>query len=185
MQRPAKPWTPVQIRPWPPFVKVTITGPGGGIGRRSGLKIRWLQGRAGSSPAPGTKNPYSVNRLLLRSLARSRAVLLGRRGRVCRVSGGSTAVAAARMGNGLRADIDRCEHVVEHIGLRALTGASVDYRHPGRRGPTGGSPSAYVCCYLPPSPMGSPSSSLFAARRVGALAHRAPKGSAGAGPCSF
>jgi hypothetical protein len=28
--------------------------PGGGIGRRSGLKIRWPQGRAGSSPAPGT-----------------------------------------------------------------------------------------------------------------------------------
>ena len=29
-------------------------GPGGGIGRRYGLKIRCPKGRAGSSPAPGT-----------------------------------------------------------------------------------------------------------------------------------
>ena len=29
--------------------------PGGGIGRHAGLKIQWLRGRAGSSPAPGTK----------------------------------------------------------------------------------------------------------------------------------
>ena len=28
--------------------------PGGGIGRRVGLKIRWWRHRAGSSPAPGT-----------------------------------------------------------------------------------------------------------------------------------
>ena len=27
----------------------------GGIGRRNGLKIRWAKARAGSSPAPGTK----------------------------------------------------------------------------------------------------------------------------------
>ena len=33
--------------------------PGGGIGRRCGLKIRCPKGRAGSSPAPGTnKNNY-------------------------------------------------------------------------------------------------------------------------------
>ena len=29
---------------------------GGEIGRRSGLKIRWPQGRAGSTPAPGTNS---------------------------------------------------------------------------------------------------------------------------------
>ena len=29
------------------------SSPGGEIGRRKGLKIPWLQGRAGSSPAPG------------------------------------------------------------------------------------------------------------------------------------
>ena len=28
--------------------------PGGGIGRRAGLKIQWSFDRAGSSPAPGT-----------------------------------------------------------------------------------------------------------------------------------
>ncbi|CAB1275967.1 protein of unknown function [Candidatus Nitrosacidococcus tergens] len=33
MQRPAKPWTPVQIRPQPPI----ISSPGGEIGRRKGL----------------------------------------------------------------------------------------------------------------------------------------------------
>jgi hypothetical protein len=31
-----------------------MTGRGGGIGRRSGLKIRWLKGHEGSSPSPGT-----------------------------------------------------------------------------------------------------------------------------------
>jgi hypothetical protein len=34
MQRPAKPCTPVQFRPQPP-----VFSPGGGIGRRKGLKI--------------------------------------------------------------------------------------------------------------------------------------------------
>ncbi len=37
-----------------PSLHFLISGPGGGIGRRSGLKIRWPQGRAGSSPALGT-----------------------------------------------------------------------------------------------------------------------------------
>ena len=31
-----------------------ILCPGGGIGRHAGLKILWLCGRAGSTPAPGT-----------------------------------------------------------------------------------------------------------------------------------
>ena len=31
-----------------------IPGPGGGIGRRNGLKIRFSKGSAGSSPALGT-----------------------------------------------------------------------------------------------------------------------------------
>jgi hypothetical protein len=31
------------------------SGPGGGIGRRGGLKPPWPQGHAGSNPAPGTK----------------------------------------------------------------------------------------------------------------------------------
>jgi hypothetical protein len=31
----------------------------GGIGRRDGLKHHCLQGHAGSSPAPGTMNPYN------------------------------------------------------------------------------------------------------------------------------
>ena len=38
--------------------------PGGGIGRRCGLKIRFPKGSAGSSPAPGTKyiKAFSENR---------------------------------------------------------------------------------------------------------------------------
>ena len=54
MQRPAKPWTSVRFRSLPP----RILGPGGGIGRRYGLKIRCPKGRAGSSPALGTKFNY-------------------------------------------------------------------------------------------------------------------------------
>ena len=38
MQRPAKPWTPVRFRPQPLFVSKRIC-PGGGTGRRKGLKI--------------------------------------------------------------------------------------------------------------------------------------------------
>ena len=38
-------------------------GPGGGIGRRYGLKIRCPKGRAGSSPAPGTTKNRNGERL--------------------------------------------------------------------------------------------------------------------------
>ena len=38
--------------------------PDGGIGRHAGLKIQWLHGRAGSSPAPGTEKA-SIVRLKL------------------------------------------------------------------------------------------------------------------------
>ena len=34
--------------------RLSFMGPGGEIGRRNGLKIRWTQVRAGSSPALGT-----------------------------------------------------------------------------------------------------------------------------------
>ena len=34
-----------------------IIRPGGGTGRHAGLKILWLRGRAGSSPARGTIKP--------------------------------------------------------------------------------------------------------------------------------
>ena len=37
-----------------PSLQSTFLSPGGGIGRRYGLKIRCPKGRAGSSPAPGT-----------------------------------------------------------------------------------------------------------------------------------
>jgi hypothetical protein len=37
----------------------TATGPGGGTGRRCGLKIRWPRGRTGSSPVRGTKRKRS------------------------------------------------------------------------------------------------------------------------------
>ena len=40
--------------------------PGGGIGRRVGLKHQCLHGRAGSTPALGTKTP--VNQLIFRGL---------------------------------------------------------------------------------------------------------------------
>ena len=49
-RRTAKPWTSVRFRSLPRF-----KSPGGGIGRRYGLKIRCPKGRAGSSPALGTK----------------------------------------------------------------------------------------------------------------------------------
>ncbi len=48
MHRPAKPRTPVRFRSQPKFC------PGGGIGRRKGLKIPRWKHRAGSIPAPGT-----------------------------------------------------------------------------------------------------------------------------------
>ncbi len=63
MQRIANPSTPVRFRPPPPYIfyKVDCFGketsslsPGGEIGRRKGLKIPRLKGRAGSIPAPGT-----------------------------------------------------------------------------------------------------------------------------------
>ena len=34
----------------------SMISPGGGIGRRAGLKHQWPQGRAGSTPALGTKS---------------------------------------------------------------------------------------------------------------------------------
>lgn len=34
----------------------SVQGPDGGTGRRGGFKSRWPKGRAGSSPAPGTKS---------------------------------------------------------------------------------------------------------------------------------
>ena len=37
---------------------ITNVCPGGGIGRHKGLKIPRQQWRAGSSPAPGTKNIF-------------------------------------------------------------------------------------------------------------------------------
>ncbi len=45
-------------RPYQAFVEVPC--PGGGIGRRKGLKIPRWQHRAGSSPAPGTISPFQV-----------------------------------------------------------------------------------------------------------------------------
>ena len=48
---------------------------GGGIGRRSGLKIRWPQGRAGSSPAPGIKKNKDIENSYLWS-AKIRSVLV-------------------------------------------------------------------------------------------------------------
>ncbi len=59
MQRTATPLTPVRFRPQPPFPppydNSPSLSPGGEIGRRKGLKIPRLKGRAGSIPAPGTK----------------------------------------------------------------------------------------------------------------------------------
>ncbi len=54
MQRPAKPWTSVRFRAQPPTIRKNVSGPGGGIGRRKGLKIPRGKPRAGSIPAPGT-----------------------------------------------------------------------------------------------------------------------------------
>ena len=73
MQRPAKPCTSVRLRAQPPLHRplqrrglpdffldfhwrnLTIgQRPGGGIGRRKGLKIPRWRHRAGSNPAPGT-----------------------------------------------------------------------------------------------------------------------------------
>ncbi len=57
MQRPAKPSTPVRIRPRPPNLNLKmpiVSSPGGEIGRRKGLKIPRDYSRAGSSPASGT-----------------------------------------------------------------------------------------------------------------------------------
>ena len=61
MQRTANPRTSVQFRPEPPvsrYMRKTpywaIARPSGEIGRRTGLKILWPQGRAGSTPASGT-----------------------------------------------------------------------------------------------------------------------------------
>jgi hypothetical protein len=55
MQRPAKPCTSVRFRV-PPPLSAQADGPGGEIGRHSGLKIRRLpeRGRTGSIPVPGT-----------------------------------------------------------------------------------------------------------------------------------
>jgi hypothetical protein len=41
-------------------VYIEVPCPGGGIGRRKGLKIPRPQGRAGSTPAPGTKASQSM-----------------------------------------------------------------------------------------------------------------------------
>jgi hypothetical protein len=41
----------------PTLASIFTSGPGGGIGRRNGLKIRYSKECAGSSPAPGTNNP--------------------------------------------------------------------------------------------------------------------------------
>jgi hypothetical protein len=55
MQRFAKPCTSVQFRVQPPIsLLLNRVCPGGGIGRRKGLKIPRPYGRAGSIPAPGT-----------------------------------------------------------------------------------------------------------------------------------
>ncbi len=54
MQRFAKPWTPVRFRSQPPI------GPGGGIGRRKGLKIPRERSRAGSIPASGTNYHFKM-----------------------------------------------------------------------------------------------------------------------------
>jgi hypothetical protein len=40
----------------PTLASIFLPCPGGGIGRRSGLKIRCPKGRAGSSPALGTNH---------------------------------------------------------------------------------------------------------------------------------
>ena len=42
--------------------RTTATGLGGGIGRRAGFKIQWLQDRVGSIPTQGTTNQKMVNR---------------------------------------------------------------------------------------------------------------------------
>ncbi len=60
MQRTATPLTPVRFRLQPPLKLINRSNhirpdsPGGEIGRHKGLKIPRLNGRAGSSPAPGT-----------------------------------------------------------------------------------------------------------------------------------
>ena len=46
-----------------PSLQSTSRSPGGGIGRRYGLKIRCPKGRAGSSPAPGTTKNRNGERL--------------------------------------------------------------------------------------------------------------------------
>ncbi len=43
-----------------PSARATKIGPGGGTGRHKGLKIPCPQGRAGSSPAPGTTNSNPI-----------------------------------------------------------------------------------------------------------------------------
>ena len=42
------------------FRILSASSPGGGIGRRYGLKIRCPKGRAGSSPAPGTNESLAL-----------------------------------------------------------------------------------------------------------------------------
>jgi hypothetical protein len=85
MQRPAKPFTPVQFRPPPPNFKKAPRAlffiarrfrfklaqcPSGEIGRHSGLKIRRLpeKGRTGSIPVSGTNPSFYTVRLELRAV---------------------------------------------------------------------------------------------------------------------
>ena len=69
MQRPAKPWTPVQFRPPPPHDGVYKFSRDGGTGRRKGLKIpREHNSRAGSIPARGTIFIWSIFEMIKFSL---------------------------------------------------------------------------------------------------------------------
>ena len=58
MLRIANPSTPVRFRLAPPPEIFSARCPGGGIGRHRRLKISRPNGRAGSSPAPGTISIY-------------------------------------------------------------------------------------------------------------------------------
>ena len=52
--------------------------PGGGIGRRCGLKIHFPKGSAGSSPAPGTitLNSFSMHGLSVKSVSPSLSTVI-------------------------------------------------------------------------------------------------------------
>src|ERR1700741_2803079 len=84
MQRPAKPCTPVRFRLPPPSLPfnrgiLRSLRLGGETGSRKGLKIPRAQGRAGSSPAPGTKSKPLGNALIGEGFERDTVRVVRRR----------------------------------------------------------------------------------------------------------